>query len=405
MEQSEPLRWLATEGRHLLQSMEASANARAATWQRLTDWQRTLLDEQSRIRQRVTHRFPDPSLWLWTERSVQQASDWNSAQFKANLLAPGQRVIDACCGAGADLVAMAHAHEVIGIDRDCGLLYLARSNARAHLVDARTAYCCGELPDSLGELSKVALHIDPDRRSINDQGIEERHTAGHSFSPSLESALELGERAVATIIKLAPATRIDGSIEQRGWRRCWLGTQRECPQQLLLRGELQLSIESGHTAAALTSLESTLPDTSQSGFAPIYQGTPDVSLAAVSEPLEAIYEPHPALYAAGLATTWSREHGLAALGQSRGYFTGRLCPTTPWSQQFQVIDHFGWDDRKLRKWLTQHDVGIVEFKCRLVQQDASALQRRYSREHGQPMTCLLTQIGRSVRAIMAKRMA
>lgn len=396
---NDPWLWLMREGHRLLKGVQlpvAGPLKVDGRRDRFSAVQQAMLEEQLRFRRRSRDRFPDPEQWLWTDRSLQQASDWSSATFKADLIDRDIDVVDACCGAGADLVALAQNHRVLGIDCDARMVLLARANLRAHQRSAD--FCVGMVPDSLGDLSRAALHIDPDRRVGQDR--MSRTTHGEAFRPTLDQCMRLAERARAAIIKLAPATILDNSETSSHWRRCWLGTQRECPQQLLLGGETRLSVPGGQVAAALCA---SMQQPGGSGLATVYCGEQDTPCDVVSEPGGFVYEPHPALYAAGLAPSWAREQRLSAITQPRGYYTGDRLTATDWAQEFRVLDLIAWDDRRVRKWLRAHDVGTLEVKSRLVTLDASEIQRRYSQAQGRPMVCLLTRVGKGLRAIMAER--
>lgn len=390
---SESWLWLIRQGHRLLSEIRLlSQTPLRIDWGelRLLEWQRAMLEEQVRFRLRLRDRFPDSAKWLWTDRSLQQASDGLSAAYKAGLFEAGLPVVDACCGAGADLVALARQHPVLGIDRDRRMALLAQANLRAHELDGNL--CVSEIPGGITELSRVALHIDPDRRSGDERST--RTTHGDAFSPSLSESMKLGNRALAAIIKLAPATELDEQALADDWRRCWLGSSRACPQQLLLRGETSLTIPAGQVAAVLCSHDAS---------AQVYGGAATAGCDMVDEPSEFIYEPHPPLYAAHLAAAWASEHNLPAIANPRGYFTGEELISTPWAQTFRVLDFLAWDDRRVRKWLRAHDVGTLEVKSRLAAVDASELQRRYSRPAGRPLVCLLTRVGKGTRVIMAER--
>lgn len=388
---------MAREGHRLLKEVRllSAKPLRVDTRQfRLDNVQQALLEEQLRFRQRSRDRFPDSDNWLWTDRSLQQASDWSSATYKASLIAADVPVVDACCGAGSDLVAMGREHCVVGIDRDPRLARLAQANLLAHGVQGDI--CIAEIPNSLGDMSRFALHIDPDRRSGEQRST--RTTHGEAFSPSLSECMAMAQSARAAIIKLAPATEIDSTSDVSGpwsqWRRCWLGTGRECPQQLLVRGETNLSIPKDEVAAVLCRRDIA---------SEVYCGPQLAIDRIVAEPENYVYEPHPALYAAGLAPVWASEHNLSAITNPRGYYTGGESQPTPWAQAFRVLDVIAWDDKRMRKWLRTAGVGTLEVKSRLITIDASETQRRYSQSEGRPLVCLLTRSGKGLRAIMAER--
>ena len=390
------VQWLAEYGLTLLQSAQIdSLRPLRCRWsESILPWQRIMLEEQLRLAQRAAERFSSAHQWLWTDRSLQQASDEKSAAFKASLIPNELPVIDACCGAGADLVALGKHHDVQGVDGDPLLVELARANLRAHAVQAKVH--CGMVPDclpelKLAELKHLALHIDPDRRPG-----ERRTTSGCAFEPTLDECMLLGQTAAAAIIKLAPATDIAPGAEQLGWRRCWLGSQRECPQQLLLRGSLHgVDWPLDHVAAVLGVSK-------QPAF---FHGDPDVESPVVDQPDDLLYEPHAALYAARLACAWAEPYQLKSIGSPRGYLTGAAIPATGWAQTLRVLDYFAFDDKRVRRWLRAHDAGTLEVKTRLVALDANEYQRRWTQSGQRKLVCLITRVGKSQRVIMAERIA
>lgn len=393
--------WLAQEGHRRLQDAVVISNSPLRIqWNGALDpWQRIMLEAQMRLRWRSRGRFPETHRWLWTDRSLQQASDWNSARVKAAWFPVALPVVDGCCGAGADLVALAAHHRVLGIDRDPMMVGLAQANLAAH--QRLGAGCVGPLPECIGDLSNTGIHIDPDRRTGDLQLNGKRNvrtTCGEAFSPPLSVAMELGLSARAAIIKLAPATRLAaGTFSKESfaqWGRCWLGSGGECPQQLLLRGELHLRIPHGLVGAVLCG---------ENGDYELFCDSPDNCASATNKPLRYVYDPHACLYASKLAGAWAATHSILALPHVGGFFTSDHRLETPWAQVFRVLDHFSFDDRRLRAWLRKHNVGPLEVKTRHVALDANQLQRRYSQTEGRASVCLLTSFGKSVHAILAER--
>lgn len=355
---------------------------------RLSDAQQNLLIEQIHFRQRAAGRFPDPDEWLWTDRSLQQASDWHSAQAKAALFPEASPVVDLCCGAGADLVALAPGREVLAMDRDSVMLKLARYNLRAHGLDGH--FVQAELPGPLSPGPDICIHADPDRRRGAERNT--RTIQGESFSPALSDLVQLGERARACLIKLAPATEIEAALEHT-WHRLWLGVGRECPQQVLAYGDVGQSVQAGMRTAMLVDRQQQT-----------YTGSAAIVCDTADEPEHYVIEPHAALYASGLTPAWAVDHGLYALPFSGSYLTGNSAIRSPWAQTFEVLDHMSWHERRVRKWLAAHQAGPVEVKTRNAPVDANALQRQLSKPDGQPITCLLYRLGKSIRVVMARRM-
>lgn len=420
--------WLIAHGRELLQS---SGDAKSADWGRnLAPWQTELLRQQLGFRRRSRSRFPRPDLWLWTDVSLAQASDHWSAHYKAGLFPVGERVLDACCGAGSDLVALASRGEVLGIDADPALAALAQDNARTHGFDVRVhvARLSGKLPDKLpsdGSAQASWLSIDPDRRPDG-----QRTTDAQAFSPALDRVLQMARQCTGGIIKLAPSTRTDERLTNHIDATCdrmWLGNQGECRQLLLLTGALREfngqdrdlhSRASNHRSSdrgqARTAVlcEPPTGDELTPGTNHIYQANP-IDWAGSSPPAAEVgayvFELSPTLHAAELHRPWSVQQGLSPICESHGYYTSNTLISSPWTQAFECIAVLAWDDRKIRKWLRGFGAGQVEVKVRGVYPmkmniDANACQRRYSRAEGTPVTLLVTRIDDRLRGIAARRL-
>lgn len=396
-------KWLLDHGREFL-------NLPADNWKHLTQAQRSLLEQQRTLRARSRSRFPSPDLWLWSDRSLAQASDWLSACFKASLFPQQVAVLDGCCGAGVDAVALAARGPVHAVDCNPWMTALAASNATAH---GRS------LTASITELDADALcdaqwmHVDPDRRPGDRKTL-----VADQFSPSLYEVLCLAELTRGCVVKLAPSTLYDSDLAKSINERCvrvWLGSHAECRQQLLLckeaqdglmrRLELRESLCQRHAIAVLLSVR--LDQTNQASTQPqsLYfaANAMQESISGKSEVDDYVFDLHSTLHAAGLSMAWAQQQNLQPISNEHGYFTGPQPVLSPWTQCFEVLDVLAWDDRKVRKWLKQSQVGLVEVKCRLINLNASEYQRRYSRREGRPVTLLVTQVGDRVRAVVAQR--
>ncbi len=416
--------WLIAHGRKLLQA--TSDGQPADRGLHLAAWQNELLRRQIAYRWRSRNRFPEPERWLWTDVSLAQASDYWSAQYKAGLFPVGAAVVDACCGAGADLVALAGRGPVLGVDADPALAALARDNAREHGFDVpvHSLRLPCELPGSWQGPASW-LSIDPDRRPDG-----QRTTDAQAFSPALDQVLQMTQRYAGSIIKLAPSTRTDERLMDRIDATCgrmWLGSQGECRQMLLLTGELRLfnplhhashqpvdehrCVDDGQLRTAVL-CEPATDGGRASGINHIYQANmphrADVELP-LADIGRYVFDIHPTLHAADLHRPWSVEHGLSPISESHGYYTSDTLVCSAWAQAFERIVVLAWDDRKIRKWLRGFGAGQVEVKVRGVHPmklrvDANACQRRYSRSDGEPVTLLVTRIGDRLRGIAARRL-
>ncbi|MEM7559020.1 MAG: class I SAM-dependent methyltransferase, partial [Planctomycetota bacterium] len=189
---TEPYEWLIDRSQEFL-LYEGNTHSIVGAEQ-LAASQVSMLKQQVQLRKRAGKRFPSPEKWLWTARSFSQASDWYSAHFKASVVPEGCRVVDGCCAAGSDLVALAQRGPAIGIDLDPELVALARHNLTAHQMSAEVQK--SDLIDCESWMEPEDwLHVDPDRG-----GPEGKTTRSDQFSPSLPSVLSLAEKTAGSFI-------------------------------------------------------------------------------------------------------------------------------------------------------------------------------------------------------------
>ena len=338
----------------------------------------------------------------------------------------GEPLVDACCGAGVDALASARRGPVVAVDHDESMVALARSNAAAQGFGLEAEACSFDARAAARLRQRASfLHVDPDRRKQQESqrraganpGVgDQRTNRADAWSPSLEVILDSARHFDATMIKLAPLTMMSAELEQLvnvNFSRAWIGSLGECRQQLLLAGDLRSSNLQGRLAI--------LADPNSGGFidtgsqqTPLEQGVIASGLTYSAEPEtqaidvanhpgDYIFDLHAVLHASGLQSAWSEEHGLRPLGSPHGYFTADRAIHTPWAQCFEVLAELPWDDRQVRKWLRQKDVGVVDVKNRLVRMDAAGFQRRYSAEGSNAICLLVTRLGRRTRAIAARR--
>ncbi|MCA9128436.1 MAG: hypothetical protein KDB22_15220 [Planctomycetales bacterium] len=389
-------RWLADHGHALLEDSSAAANHFEACE---FAWQTALMRAQLAMHKRLRRRFPDPKKWLWTDRSLAQASDWWTANFKASLFPQSERVADVCCGAGVDLVAISGRGPAVGIDSDDCLVLLAGANARAHGLNPELNV---ETVSAASEIPAQWLHIDPDRRPADRRTIQ-----ADSFSPSLTEILSLASQAKGAVVKLAPSTQLTPQLDNRVTTECdriWLGCYGECRQQVLLTGLLRQREPGMRSALLLAPNENQAEQLGSGCFICIeYVGlceTADV----VDEHRQYVYDLHNVLHASSLHASWASTHQLQAISSSSGYYTSDHLVHSPFAQAFKIRDTLPWDDRRVRRWLHKNRIREVEVKSRNCRIDASAFQKKYSRDTGDHnVTLLVTEIAGKIRALVAAR--
>ncbi|MEO0531985.1 MAG: SAM-dependent methyltransferase, partial [Planctomycetota bacterium] len=134
--------------------------------------------ELTELRWRAAVKFPYAARMFFTRKGYEQATDAVVARYKAERFAKLGRVVDACCGIGGDLIALADAaNDCVGIDADPVIAAYAERNVRECGRSATVEsyeLAANNLPGC------DAWHVDPDRRPAG-----RRTTDPASHEPSL----------------------------------------------------------------------------------------------------------------------------------------------------------------------------------------------------------------------------
>jgi len=121
-------------------------------------------------------------------------------------------------------------------------------------------------------------------------------------------------------------------------------------------------------------------------------------------PGSTVYDPHPAVVAAGLVDALATSLGGERLTPGAAYLTGRPA-STRLAGRFTVETVTAFDRKGLVRVLRDRGVGLVEVKARGVAVDPDALARALSGRDGPPGTLLIVPDGRRTVAILARRVA
>ncbi|TWT54240.1 hypothetical protein Pla22_18810 [Rubripirellula amarantea] len=360
-------------------------------------WARVLCDVAS-AQPKSIKKFPalaqsDSVCWA-TTRSIQQATSWQVAMMKAKWLGD-RKVYDLCCGCGGDACAIATRGDVVAVDRDRLLVEFAQANLR-RLAPSHSAIVQHGDVEKISLPSDVAVHIDPDRRTIENQSSTRTVSADH-FQPSWSFVRRLMLAQPSTIVKVAPATQVQDDEVSQAMHRCWISLSGSVREQVLLAGE---SIEVAGLKRGSCSAISISADGASHRFEPRCQEVGGVKYA--SKPLVWLIDPDAAVRAAMLTEAFARQHELAVLGQFSGFLTSDASSLPSDVRAMAITGEVLWigsaDDRKLRRELRAHDWFPQTIKCRGVQQDPAQLVRRYRECGSHPVTLWIGKQGKRVYA-------
>lgn len=343
--------------------------------------------EQAQLRVKARGKFSHADRIFFTDVALQQATSETIACYKASRFPVGKPIHDLCCGIGGDLLALASRAPAVGVERDEVTSLLASANCQALGLDNASI----EQRDvtSLSPADMPLVHIDPDRRPQGRRTTRvELHEPGEAF---LESLIEHCEGGA---IKLAPAAQIpDGwnaQVEQE-----WISDEGECKQLIVWLGSLV--VQPGRKVATALSSDGSRHES--------FTAEEDKALPIAAEALgDYIYEPDPAVIAAGLVSEIAAQEGLSQLSAGVAYLTGDVKTGSPMLTAFEVIDQTAMDIKRVKAMLIPHDVGRIEIKKRGVDVQPEQLQRQLKTDGAQRATLIITPLNGRAIAVLTQRL-
>lgn len=331
-----------------------------------------------RRRARARMRFAESM--LFTDDALQQATATPVAAHRAAEIAarhPGAVVADITCSIGAELIELAARPElsgIIGSDLDRVRLTMAQHNVAAAGGQATLLRADALTPTSTADI----FLVDPARRAGSGRIFRLDQLA----PPLLDVLTVYAGRPIA--VKCAPGldyqllrdrfgfagqvqiTSLDGSV-----REACLWTER--PGEATRRATVLRSTGDGDIH-----VEEISDDTDD-----------DVAAGDIGE---WIVDPDGAVVRAGLVRNYARRHRLWQLDPQIAYLTGDAVPSG--ERGFRVLDVVGVADRELRRALAARDCGSLEILVRGLDVDPDKLRKRLKLKGSQPLTLVMTRIGR-----------
>ncbi|MBT7255787.1 MAG: hypothetical protein HN882_12350 [Planctomycetaceae bacterium] len=361
-----------------------------------------ILVAQMELKQRAIEKFPRAEQLFFTEIGLQQSTDMAIATFKATQLQQDYpavtHVTDLCCGIGGDLMALAKSFDVIGVDIDPTTAWIAQHNINVTKTIG-TAKLLASDASNMDLESTDWVHLDPDRRADG-----QRHTAIEGYCPPpsfvewLLTRNRLDQHGLS--IKLAPATQIPEHWHSKMVCCQWIQSRGECRQQLAIfstssqpRTTQAVGVAANGTAEWVFSVaQGKLHDSS------------DVAIAETCKTY--IYEPAPAIRAAGLNNSWAHQYQLDAIHRRFSYYTSNELLSPTGGSRFRVIEEMTFDRKKIKQWLRVRHIGQLEIKKQGLRFSPAEL-RKQLQPHGDNRITLIilgeAQSSERAIAIMAER--
>ncbi len=345
---------------------------------------------QAKLRKRAVAKFGEfASQMLFTEAGLEQASRLKVAAIHAGRFRSAgiKQVADLGCGIGAESMALAS----LGIE------------VRAFEIDEVTAavatYNLAPFENASVEIADVealdlsgfeALYFDPARRELHGpkKASTQRHFDPANFSPNYNFVLEQA-KTKPTGIKLGPGhdkkqipegceaqwVSVDGDLVELG---LWFGT---LARESIARSALLISSSGQHE---ITSSE---------------MESPNAELAEIGE---YVYEPDNSLIRSGLIADFAKPLGLTLISPEIAYLSSNEKISSPWLKGYKVIDNLVFDRKKLKAYVRENNIGILEIKKRGSDMSPEELRKQLAPKGEGAATLIVTRVGDAHRVLVAK---
>ena len=339
--------------------------------------------EQHELRERAAAKFPDSHRLWFTREGLEQATSGVIATHRAERFAGVPAIADLCCGIGGDLIALATQHPgmpLAAVDRDPLHLAIAQLNLAATGAVGPVSFIEGDVRE-VQLPPETAVFIDPARRS--ERG---RLTSGES-EPPLAWCLALAASGRAVGIKFAPG--IEHGRVPAGWELELIALGPELKEAVLWSPGL-----------ARTDRIATV----------IFDGQPQQLVAVPGDPVpvhtpepgEHLIDPNPAVTRAGLVADFARSIGGAMIDDRIAFLVTGGPVQSPFGRSLEVLASLPWNERHLKRALSDLGAGPVDIRRRGLPGDVDAITRRLRGKGSLPVTVAMTRVADQPWAIVCR---
>jgi len=337
--------------------------------------------ELAQLRKRAEGKFSLASQLWFTRQSLEQATSEQVASHKASRFAQlDSELWDLCAGMGSDAIALARHCQVCACDLDSIPLQLASWNAQVYGVSDKITFLQQDV-NQIDVAGKI-IHIDPDQRDATGR----RHLRLEQIQPDLTHLQKIAKSCKAGVIKLSPASNFGGKFP-------------DCEAELVsLHGECK--------AANIWCGDLSRPGIWRATVLPAGEsiaGDPLSVWPEMSSVQGYIFDPDPSLVRSGLVNLFAQQNGLFRLDDAEEYLTADGLVDSPFVTGFQVIAVLSRNEKQLRKYLREHQIGTLEIKCRHVPIDIERVRKTLSLKGDHSITLIYARVEGKTKAVLCKR--
>ncbi|PID28286.1 MAG: hypothetical protein CSB55_05665 [Candidatus Cloacimonadota bacterium] len=336
-----------------------------------------------KLRLRAEKKFSNADKFIFTDKSLQQATPEPAAEYHALKLKDYPRKADLCCGAGMDLIAMCDGkNKVTAVDLDPEILEIAKYNAKVRNIKNITFKCqkAEEFADKVD-----AVFCDPDRRIGNKRKIRPE-----DLSPNLYDLLKISKYNKNIMIKLSPAMNYSVIKTDVGFGLEFVSSGGELKEILLTLGSLK---DKARKKAVIISSEGNIS----------YLRSNDPGFKSVSEPGKYLYEPDPAVIRAGLIEQDAFKYKLNFINENIALLTSDFYREDMTGTWYRTEEQFPYNLRNLKKKLKEEKIGDLTVKTRGFHMTVEDLRKKLKPEGKNKKTIFIVRTGKSFEVFVIRR--
>jgi SAM-dependent methyltransferase len=275
----------------------------------------------------------------FTEDALQQASDPQIRAYRSQNLA-GLRILDVCCGIGADSLSFARAGaSVHGLDIDPLRIAMAQVNAEALGLNAH--FSIADVTQGIPSGYDM-IFFDPARR--DEQG--RRLYDVEAYIPPLSIIQQW--KAPKIMVKLSPAVDLEQFGNYDGLFE-FISVDGDLKETLLHVGD------TSHFKATLIA-RGEIYEWQREGL--------DLPEVPIAEPHGWLCEPDASILRAGLVRDAAVAFNATMLDETIAYFCTAEKPASPWLRAWKIREWLPFNLKRLRERLRDYDIGTVTVKKR-----------------------------------------
>ncbi len=345
---------------------------------------------QAKLRRQAQGKFGQfADRMLFTEAGLEQASRLNVAALHADRFRKAgiTNVADLGCGIGAESLALAsldievHAFDIDEVTAAVATYNLAPfENAVVEQADVTTL-----------DLSKFGgLFLDPARRELGGPARERatRKFDPAAFSPSFDFVLAAAEQK-PTGVKFGPGHPHEGIPDNAEAQ--WVSVAGSLVELTLWFGSLA---RKGVRRSALL--------LTKDGKYEITSDSTERLDAPLGELGEYVYEPDNAVIRSHLLGQLAQSIGARIFSPEIAYLTADEEISSPWLKGYRVLDNLAFDRKKLKAYLRERNIGILEIKKRGSDIVPEELRKELAPKGKGAATLVVTRVGDAHRVLICE---